>query len=104
MRILHAISSVNPTGGGPIEGLKQLDESIPPAATVSKWLRLMLQAHPFLQFPLPVYPLGPPLGPYRYSSYFAPWLRDNVANYDIVIINGIWQYNSFGAWRVLRKS
>jgi glycosyltransferase involved in cell wall biosynthesis len=29
-------------------------------------------------------------------------LQANVGNYDAVIINGIWQYPSFAAWRVLR--
>jgi glycosyltransferase involved in cell wall biosynthesis len=31
-----------------------------------------------------------------------PWMRQNHARYDAVIINGLWQYHSFGAWRALR--
>lgn len=55
-------------------------------------------------FPLPVHPLGPRTGGYRFSARFVPWLRANFAKYDIVIVNGIWQYNSFGVWRVLHRS
>ena len=33
---------------------------------------------------------------------FVPWLRQNRARYDAVIVNGLWQYHSFGAWRALR--
>ncbi len=36
---------------------------------------------------------------YRYSSALAPWLRKHGGEYDRVIVNGIWQYLSFAAWR-----
>lgn len=105
MKILHAISSVNPAGGGPIEGVKQLGRINTARGHRVEVASLDAPGSSFLsEFPLPVYPLGPPRGSYRYCSRFVPWLRDNIPNYDIVIINGIWQYNSFGAWRALRKS
>jgi glycosyltransferase involved in cell wall biosynthesis len=31
-----------------------------------------------------------------------PWLRAHHRNYNAVVINGIWQFHSLGAWRVLR--
>jgi glycosyltransferase involved in cell wall biosynthesis len=58
---------------------------------------------PFLEeYPLKVHAIGPSIGKYKFNSRLVPWLEDNVALYDAVIINGIWQYHSFGAWRVLR--
>jgi glycosyltransferase involved in cell wall biosynthesis len=30
-----------------------------------------------------------------------PWLRQNAPQFDAVVINGLWQYTSFGAWRAL---
>jgi len=60
---------------------------------------------PFLkQSPLPVYPLGPTQLKYAFSPRFVPWLRANARCYDAVIVNGIWQFHSFGAWRALRNS
>lgn len=41
-------------------------------------------------------------GIFRYSRALVPWLEQNIHNYDAVIIHGIWQYHSFGSWRVLR--
>jgi len=59
-------------------------------------------------FPARVHALGPgrfKLGnmPYNYSVQYVPWLVQNEKRYDCVIVNGIWQYQSFGAWRALRK-
>ena len=41
---------------------------------------------------------------YGYSSRFVPWLKANRSRYDVVVVNGIWQYNALGVWRALRKT
>ena len=105
LKILHIISSVNPAYGGPIEGVKQLGTIL-----IGKGHRVEVASidppeAPFLKdFPLPVYPLGPAMLHYHFSSRFVPWLRSNRSQYDAVIVNGIWQYHSFGTWRALRNS
>jgi glycosyltransferase involved in cell wall biosynthesis len=43
--------------------------------------------------------LGSGLTSYRYSRVLLPWLRQHGGDYDRVIVNGIWQYLSFAAWR-----
>jgi glycosyltransferase involved in cell wall biosynthesis len=48
---------------------------------------------------LTVHALGSGLASYRYSRALLPWLRENGGDYDRVIVNGIWQYLSFAAWR-----
>jgi len=105
VNLLHIISSVDPSGGGPIEGVKQLGSTLagqghrvevasldPPGAAYAK------------QFPLPVYALGPTALRYAFSPRLIPWLRTNRNRYDAIIVNGIWQFHSFAAWRVLRNS
>ena len=104
MRILHVISSTNPDGGGPVEAIKQLGlvhlnqghivEVACLDAPDSSWLEA---------FPLKLHILGPSISTYQYSPYFVPWLSHNAANYDAVIVNGIWQYSSFGVWLALRS-
>jgi glycosyltransferase involved in cell wall biosynthesis len=101
-RILHSIRSVNPKGGGPIEGLKQLaalnqqhGHSVEVASLDSPddpWVR---------ECPVRCHALGPSRMGYGYSPHFVPWLRANRRSYDVVIVNGIWQYSSFGTWRAL---
>ena len=103
LRILHVISSVNPQGGGPIEGLVQLarvngahGHQIEIASLddpKAEWVQ---------RCPLPCHALGPGhIGKYRYSPRLVPWLKANRHRYDAVIVNGIWQYHAVAAWRAL---
>jgi glycosyltransferase involved in cell wall biosynthesis len=48
---------------------------------------------------LTVHALGSGVTSYRYSRALLPWLRQQGGDYDRVIVNGIWQYLSFAAWR-----
>jgi glycosyltransferase involved in cell wall biosynthesis len=48
---------------------------------------------------LTVHALGSGQTSYRYSRALLPWLREHGGDYDRVIVNGIWQYLSFAAWR-----
>lgn len=105
MKILHVISSVNPAGGGPIEGVKQLGAVLTSQGHHVEISSLDAPGAPYLKdFPLPVHPLGPAKYGYSFSSRFIPWLRANRKKYDAVVVNGIWQYHSFGTWRALRNS
>jgi len=51
-----------------------------------------------------IHALGPGRTSYRYSSKVLPWLREHRAKYDRVIVNGLWQYLSFAAWRAFAGS
>ncbi len=105
MRILHAIHSANITGGGPIEGIKQLSIRNVAAGHSVEVVSLDDPAEPWIKdFPLPLHAMGPSYLGYGYTPRFVPWLRENHHRYDVVIVNGIWQYNSFGVWRVLHRS
>lgn len=104
MRILNVISSTNPSGGGTTEAIKQLGQVLLHQGHIvevaclddpdSSWLKT---------FPLKIHALGAGISGYRYSKHFVPWLRRNAANYDVVIVNGIWQYSSFGVWLALNS-
>jgi glycosyltransferase involved in cell wall biosynthesis len=41
---------------------------------------------------------------YGYSPRFVQWLRKNAAAFDAVLVNGLWQFNSFGVWKALRRT
>jgi len=105
MNILHLISSVDPAGGGPIEGIKQLGTSLRSAGHCVEVASLDSAGAPFVKdFSLPVHALGPATLKYAFSSRLIPWLRSNHAKYDAVVVNGIWQFHSFAAWQTLRNS
>ena len=103
MKILRSIHSVNPALGGPIESVKQssavlvrrghIVEIVSLDAPEDSWVR---------DCPVKVHALGPGRGNYGYTPAFTRWIRERHANYDAVIVQGLWQYSSFGVWRALR--
>lgn len=104
MRVLQIISSVNPSGGGTIEGIKQLGQVLVHQGHIVEVACLDDPEAPWIkEFPLKIYALGPGISGYCYSRHFVPWLRRNATHYDVVIVNGIWQYSSFGGWRALHS-
>lgn len=50
-----------------------------------------------------IHALGPMHGTYGYSRALVPWLRQHGSSYDAVVVNGLWQYMGFAAWRALRN-
>jgi glycosyltransferase involved in cell wall biosynthesis len=46
--------------------------------------------------------LGPSKRPWSYSRKLAPWLSENLARFDVIIIHGLWLYQSFGATLALK--
>lgn len=105
MRILQSIHSVDPAGGGVAEGVNQLGATLISLGHRVEIASLDSPDSPFLErSPLTVHPLGPGSSGYGYSAKFVPWLRENHLNYDAVIVNGLWQFHSFGIWLALRKT
>jgi glycosyltransferase involved in cell wall biosynthesis len=101
-RILHAIRSVNPAGGGPIEGIKQLAAANIRHGHQVEVMTLDAPGYPWVKdCPIHCNAMGPSLLGYGYSPRLVPWLRANRHRFDAVIVNGIWQYDSFGVWRSL---
>ena len=105
MKLLHVINSVNPAGGGPIEAIKQLGRPLVSQGHLVEIVSVDSPSVPWVQqCCLPVHALGPGRLTYGFTSRLIPWLRQNRNRYDAVIVNGIWQFNSFAAWRASRHS
>jgi hypothetical protein len=68
MKILHIIASVNPKGGGPMEGVRQVGmKKIEMGHSISV-LTLDDPASPFIEeYPFKVHAIGPSIGSYRFS-------------------------------------
>ena len=105
MNILHVISSVNPAGGGPIEGLTRVAGIMARDGHNTEVLTLDAPGANWLgNLPFTVHALGPGRGTYGYTPDLVPWLRDHASLYDVVVVRGIWQYTSFACWKALRNS
>ncbi|MCU1314659.1 MAG: hypothetical protein JWM54_2416, partial [Acidobacteriaceae bacterium] len=105
MKLLHVISSIRAAGGGPVEAVRSLSAVHQRAGHITEVASLDDPDDPEVRgFPLTTYALGPGRGGYAYAPAFVPWMRQNHANYDVVIAHGLWQYHSFGTWRALARS
>jgi len=103
MKILRSIHSVNPARGGPIESVKQSSAVLMRRGHDVEIISLDAPADPWVRdCPVPVHALGPGRGDYGFAPRFSRWIRERHADYDVVIIQGLWQYSSFGVWRALR--
>ena len=105
MKLLHLITSVDPRGGGPIEGVLRIHEALTGLGHGSELLSLDDPEAPFVRdCPAPVHAMGPSASSYQYNRKVVPWLREHAADYDAVIVNGLWQYTGLAAWRALSGS
>ncbi len=105
MKILHVIHSVDPRGGGPIEGVRQLVPALAAQGVTMEVMSLDAPRTPGTSnFPVPLHALGPSRFGYGYNSRAVPWLKRHREAYDAVIVNGLWQYGGFAVWRALHQT
>src|SRR4051812_30701687 len=102
MKILRSTHTVNPALGGPIESIRQSSAALVRRGHEVEIISLDAPADPWVrESAVPVHALGPGRGGYGYSGRFSNWIKQRRANYDAVIVHGLWQYSSFGVWRAL---
>src|SRR5450432_377813 len=95
MKILRSIHSLNPIIGGPLESVKQSSLVLTRRGHEVEIISLDSPTDPGVrEFPGTVHALGPGRGSYGYAPRFVPWIKERHAEYDAVMVHGIWQYNS----------
>lgn len=117
MRILHVIGSVDPKNGGTTDHV---------FSSCKIWARRGHECHilcldspkaPWLvESPVVTFALGRQGGCYElasriipwlrygYTQGFVKWLRKHARQYDAVILNGLWNFTSYGSWLALGTS
>ena len=105
MKLLHLISSIDPKGGGIAEGVLRLQAALTELGHESEVLTLDSPDAPFVKnFPAKTHALGPSRGRYAYNARLIPWLKQHAAQFDTVIVNGLWQYPGLATLRALGPS
>ena len=100
LKILQLVHTLDPSVGGVAAAVLGLSRGMVKRGHEVEIVVLDDPAAPWVaNIGLPVHALGVGLTSYRYSSKLLPWLKQNGDNYDKIIVNGIWQYLSFAAWR-----
>ena len=102
MKILRSTHTINPARGGPIESIKQSSAALARRGHEVEIISLDAPNDPWVRdAPVPVHALGPGRGSYGYAARFSSWIKERRAQFDAVIVHGLWQYSSFGVWRAL---
>lgn len=105
MKLLRLIRSLNPTGGGPVEGIRQITPHLAALGVRTSVASLDPPDAPWLQHqPFEAIGLGPVSGGYGYHRGLPSCIQALAREHDAVIIHGIWQYHAFATWRALRGS
>jgi len=92
MKILHAIGSLNPAHGGTTFGLRGLVQSLLEKGHSTEVLVTDPPVSPWLaEWPCRVHPMGKGWGPYGHNRAFASKAKEIVADFDHVIVHGLWR-------------
>lgn len=104
MKLLHVICTTEAESGGPIEALLRISEVL---VRDGHEVHIVSLESPeevaTREFDFPLIGIGRGLGRYNFSRSLTAWLKKNASAYDAVIVHGLWNYSSAGAWRALRK-
>jgi len=102
MRILHVIASMDPKYGGPAQGIRNLDLGKNDIEIIREVVCFDDTNSPYLTSDtFKVHALGKGKGVWNYSPHLIPWLYKNIEKFDVVIINGLWQYYSYATWKAI---
>lgn len=72
------------------------------AGYVGEVVTLDAPGESFLINNFPVHALGPVGTTFGYSPKLRPWLRENLHRFDFVVVNGLWQYLGYSAWKEIK--
>lgn len=99
MKILSVISSVNPKAGGPIQGIRNYQSDLVKLGC-TRDIVTFEDANDVIDWDFPatlkIHALGKAENPLAYHAGLFTFLKNNLANYDVVIIHGLWLYHSIG--------
>jgi glycosyltransferase involved in cell wall biosynthesis len=104
MKLLHVIASTDPESGGPIEALLRFSEVLLRDGHEVEVVSLdTVEEAAQRLFPFKLTAVGRGIGRYGYNPLLTSWVRKNAGRFDGVILHGLWNYSSVGAWRGLRR-
>ena len=103
LRILHVVQSVNPAGGGPIEGIRQAADCHRQFGHLVQIASLDLPGAPYLAFPgVPVEPLRRSWIDRVFPLSLLRWVKAHHHEFDAVVVNGIWDFHLLAAYLAVR--
>ena len=103
MNVLRVIASMNPSFGGPSQGIRnsipeQLKEGIRnEVVTLDHAEEAFIKKDTFV-----MHAIGKSKGPWCYHADLLPWLKEHLPTYDYVIVHGLWLYPSYAVYKAIQ--
>ncbi|MDB5110819.1 MAG: glycosyl transferase family 1 [Mucilaginibacter sp.] len=102
MKILHVVDSIDAEKGGVSQAVQII---VAESVKNGIWTEVISIDYPtyFIDNSLfTVHALGPSKTPWSYSGKLIPWLLKNISRFDVIIIHGLWLYQSYGVTKALK--
>ena len=104
MKILHVITSMNPKLGGVCQVLRNLNPYLIEKGIHVEIVSLDDEHDDFgIHDNFVTHKIGYGKTSYQYQPKLVQWLKDNVSNFDYVIIHGLWQYPNFASYQAIKS-
>lgn len=104
MTVLHLVHGMDPKLGGVCQAVRTMATGLAAFNCTSVIVSVDAPNQSFLKdIPCEVYALGPARNPWAYSSLLSPWLENNLARFDTVIVHGLWLHYGYAAQKAIKK-
>ncbi len=103
MRVLRIIPVMNPSSGGPCQGIRNIVPELEKLGIHNEVVCLDDPREEFLKKDnFSITALGPAKGPWAFNANLVPWLLENLGRFDVVIIHALWLYHGYGFMKALK--
>ncbi|WPP52895.1 glycosyltransferase [Catalinimonas niigatensis] len=104
MKILRVIASMNPSSGGPCQGIRNSIPALNKLGIQTEVVSLDDSDADFLgDDPFVIHAVGSGKNLWSYSKKLIPWLAQNMTRFDVIVVHGLWQYHSYAVRKTIRR-
>jgi glycosyltransferase involved in cell wall biosynthesis len=104
LKILRIIDSMSPAIGGPSEGIRNIIPEMAKHGITNEVVCFDDPLEPFIvASTFKIHALGKGFSKWSYNKFFENWLEKNYANYNLIIIHGLWLYQTYAVYRLINK-
>lgn len=103
IKILRVISSMHPSNGGPCQGIRN---AIPYFQKTGITTEVVCMDDENSDYSITdnfiIYKVGNGKTSYQHQPELLKWLKNNILNYDFVIVHGLWQYHNYAVQKTIK--
>jgi glycosyltransferase involved in cell wall biosynthesis len=103
MKLLHVIGSMNPEMGGPCQTIRNFAPRFVEQGNTLEVVCLDDSNSDYMGGDaFRIYALGHGRGRWNYHPALSPWLNENLGRFDVVVLNGLWQFQGYALWKAAK--